>query len=192
VNFLRFLIVFLFLTSTASALEFPTGGFQYSHTQAFRTKHTHRLFQKSSSDKKAIEAYRANGYACKRHNSSITDCSKVVVTNPNQIDFDSEKLSTFSPIFSNKILGVNELSRGDSVTIYEVIQSNSVNSFENQSYKAYDIAGSDFYVDLNIDKFTQARFKVIGSKVLTRVSFQKETLNKREHYLHGLTSYYIK
>jgi hypothetical protein len=185
-------LIILLLGSTASALDVPVGEFKYSDTQAFRTKHTHRLYQKSSVEKKMIETYRASGYNCKRQNADITDCYKYIETNPNMIDFKIEKLAKLAPTFSEKIEGVEELSSGESVTIYQVTQSNLLNDRQNSVYKAYDIKNSGLYIDLSIDNFNQVRFELVGPRVLTRVSFEKEKLNKREHYLHGLTSYYIK
>jgi|GEM_PF-3537802 len=180
------------ISAQAWAVEVPTGDFKYTNTQAVSTKHIHRLYQRSSKEKELIKARKEDGYICKRQNSTITDCYKYIDTNPNQIDFTSEKHAKFSPIFSEKIHKIEELSSGELVTIYEVTQDNSLNSLQNTSYKAYDNKDGEFYVDLNIDNFNQVRFSVLNSTDLSRFSFQKEKLNKREHYLHGLISNYIK
>lgn len=183
---------FTLISSLSLALEVPVGDFHYTNTQASKTKHVHRLYQQSSAEKNLIETYRANGYLCKRQNSSITDCSKFIDTNPNEIDFESSKLIKLSPVFSDFVESVEKISSSETVDVYEVKQENSTNSKQNSKYKAYDIKDSGFYIDLNKDNLSSVRFEVLSPRVLSTFSYQKEKLGKREYYQHSLISYYVK
>lgn len=186
-------IFIITLVSSASlALEVPVGDFQYTNTQASHTKHVHQLYHKSLTEKQQITDYRANGYTCSRKNSSMTECSKFIETNPNQIEFREEKLAQLSPVFSDFVESVEELSSADAVSIYEIKQENSSNFHQNTHYKAYDIKGSGLYVDLNKDSLKKVRFEVLSPRVLSTFSYQKEKISKREYHLHSLLSYYIK
>jgi len=187
---MKLIFLLLMVSSTASALDLPKGSFVYEASDFVLTKHFHRLFQKNPDDKKQINVYRGQGYSCKRQNSNITDCSKLVSVNPHEVVAKTKNLASLSPKFSDEIEGVEEISSGDAATVYEITQEHSTESTVYSGYRAYEITNSGFYVDLLTDQSRKIRFEFIDANTLTRFSYQKEKLSKREHLRHSLISTY--
>jgi len=186
------LMFFMFLGSQALALDLPVGFFQYSSTEAVSSKHFHQLYHNSSAERLLIEKYRQKKYICSRKTNTVTLCSKVTSVNPNNIDFQTDQLALISPLFYEQIDSVEEISKGDAVTVYEVEQKHKLDSIEDLNYQAYDLIKHGFYLDLNTDSFGLVRFKALNSNVLTRLSFEREKVSKREYYRHSLLSEYKK
>ena len=186
-------IIFTLLTLPvfcfANVPEFPTGSFHYSDTKVFSTKHQRILNLRHPTDKKLYRDYRELGYACSRHPNSFVKCRKTVSDNPNQIEFNTEKLQALSPSFG-ELQFAEKINESDTVDTYEVSQNVDFKDSSTDMYKAYqNYQTQSLYLDIKTDNIKTIRFNYRDKKLIL-FSTQREKISKNEVLIHTIINVY--
>lgn len=183
----------LLISSLAQAddLKFLKGSFDYQSSEITSTKHIRHFYTKSQKEKDLVQDYREFGYACTPKSSKFVECSKLVSTNPHQIEPKTKNAALLAPSFTNeqKIELIND---GDFTVTYNVEQETKINDFTSAGYKAYFIKDSGLYVDLEKKSTSKTRFQVVDQKTLSHLSFEREKFGKREFFIHNVSHTYSK
>lgn len=190
-TFILSLILFVTSFSQATELDFLKGEFTHNQSKIIATKHLRQFYRQSPKERQLTEDYRDFGYACLIKSQKFIECSKMIETNPHQIDPKTKTALLLSPSFG-KEQSIELVSETDAVTIYDVRQDMTANKFESKGYHAYRITDSGLYVDLNLKKNTKKRFQVVDENTVTHLSFEREKISKREFFLHNVSHQYIK
>lgn len=175
--------------SWANTPELPEGLFDYSETEVYSTSHQRILNLRHSKDKKTYNELRDSGYQCSLHPNSFSRCKKIVEDNPNQIEFNVERLKALSPNFGS-LIAAGLVNESELVDTYEIDQTVDFQSSSTETYKAYvNHQTEKLYLDIKTKTINPIRFEYVNSQLIN-FSTEKEKVNKNEFYIHTIVSVY--